>query len=321
MVFRVEDIPEESRDDPQLASHRWNTEVRWKQAFDKASEEVYQRSLGEVPRSNGPIDPSRRHPLHQHWHHDHRWYPGRDHYSAAPYSSHESRSLTTGGMVPITASRHEARRRHHRAVAQEFVSSEFTDTAVIASSQPHDHPDNGKPATIIRNIRRTHVTSRHHPGTRNTSIVVIPDSIVIPNEMAPPPESSSIGADTTSPAEQSLAEQQHSNDWSDDAASPRQAKRTKIWENDRLEGKFDKLDLLCSATLELGPLQDNPTGCSCPKSKCIALYCDCFKAGRRCNPNTCTCLNCKNTIAESGPNGARSKVRGGVGPTSSLIFM
>lgn len=49
---------------------------------------------------------------------------------------------------------------------------------------------------------------------------------------------------------------------------------------------LDKLDLLCQATLEIGPLQENPTGCSCPKSKCIALYCDCFKAGRRCDPQT-----------------------------------
>ena len=70
---------------------------------------------------------------------------------------------------------------------------------------------------------------------------------------------------------------------------------------------FDKLDLLCSATLEIGELHDNPTGCSCPKSKCVALYCDCFKAGRRCNQTQCSCVQCKNTIAESGVDGARTK--------------
>lgn len=70
---------------------------------------------------------------------------------------------------------------------------------------------------------------------------------------------------------------------------------------------FDKLDLLCTATLEIGELYDNSTGCSCPKSKCVALYCDCFKAGRRCHPNRCSCLDCKNTIAESGIDGARTK--------------
>jgi len=71
--------------------------------------------------------------------------------------------------------------------------------------------------------------------------------------------------------------------------------------------QFDKLDLLCSATLEMGPLHDNPLGCSCPKSKCVALYCDCFKAGRRCDPKTCSCMDCKNTVGESGRNGARTK--------------
>ena len=70
--------------------------------------------------------------------------------------------------------------------------------------------------------------------------------------------------------------------------------------------KFDMLDMLSTVTMEIGPLQENPSGCSCPKSKCIALYCDCFKAGRRCSPGTCSCLNCKNTVDESGINGART---------------
>lgn len=70
---------------------------------------------------------------------------------------------------------------------------------------------------------------------------------------------------------------------------------------------IDKLDLLVEATLEIGPLAENPSGCSCPKSKCIALYCECFKAGRRCDPGTCSCVDCKNTINESGPDGARTK--------------
>lgn len=75
---------------------------------------------------------------------------------------------------------------------------------------------------------------------------------------------------------------------------------------------LDKLDLLCSATLEMGPLHDNPMGCSCPKSKCVALYCDCFKAGRRCDPGMCTCLDCHNTLVESGANGARTRAIRGI---------
>lgn len=74
----------------------------------------------------------------------------------------------------------------------------------------------------------------------------------------------------------------------------------------RARPSYQRLDLLVSACLEMGPMHDFTTGCSCPKSKCIALYCDCFKAGRRCDPDTCACFDCKNTVSESGPNGARS---------------
>lgn len=73
----------------------------------------------------------------------------------------------------------------------------------------------------------------------------------------------------------------------------------------RVKG-LDGLDLLVMASLEMAPLKENPSGCSCPKSKCVALYCECFKAGRRCDPGSCTCVNCKNTLDESGPQGART---------------
>ena len=66
------------------------------------------------------------------------------------------------------------------------------------------------------------------------------------------------------------------------------------------------LDLLVMASMEVAPMKEGPPGCSCPKSRCVALYCDCFKAGRRCEEGLCTCVKCKNTIDESGPHGART---------------
>lgn len=312
-MFRVDEGLEETRDDPQMSStQRWDGETNWSPTFVDATGEIYQRSFREaLSRSTHPAHSSRREQIHHSWHHDHGWYAARGCYNAAPYPSLESRQRATGGMVPISASRLEARHRHHRIHSYRFKSSDSKDASAVTSSQSHDPNDNYTSSGIIRDAGRSHVISRQHSHTRNTSIVLIPESIVIPKEISPPPptaEPSPLGADaTTSPMEHSIAVK-HSSDCSDGTLSPRDAKRSKISEKDRLEGKFDKLDLLCSATLELGPLQENPTGCSCPKSKCIALYCDCFKAGRRCNPATCTCLSCKNTIAESGPNGARSKV-------------
>ncbi len=126
------------------------------------------------------------------------------------------------------------------------------------------------------------------------SHIVIPANVILPKEISPLSETNS------------LTDGSHGKRSGKRIESSPPSKRSKIGE--ALEVRFDKLDLLCAATLDLGPLQENPAGCSCPKSKCIALYCDCFKAGRRCNPDTCSCLNCKNTVEESGPDGARSKV-------------
>lgn len=37
------------------------------------------------------------------------------------------------------------------------------------------------------------------------------------------------------------------------------------------------------------------------------LYCECFRNGKVCNANECGCVSCKNTIANSGPHGIRTK--------------
>eukprot|EP00540_Astrosyne_radiata_P007381 CAMPEP_0116855626 /NCGR_PEP_ID=MMETSP0418-20121206/19395_1 /TAXON_ID=1158023 /ORGANISM="Astrosyne radiata, Strain 13vi08-1A" /LENGTH=456 /DNA_ID=CAMNT_0004488805 /DNA_START=310 /DNA_END=1678 /DNA_ORIENTATION=+ len=58
------------------------------------------------------------------------------------------------------------------------------------------------------------------------------------------------------------------------------------------------LGLLCDTAVDVGPLRDPPPGCSCPRSLCVKLYCDCFRSGRTCKDH-CTCSNCENTVAES----------------------
>ena len=40
---------------------------------------------------------------------------------------------------------------------------------------------------------------------------------------------------------------------------------------------------------------DTVSSCSCKKSKCLKLYCDCFQSGKVCDPNECECKGCKNT--------------------------
>ena len=70
--------------------------------------------------------------------------------------------------------------------------------------------------------------------------------------------------------------------------------------------KFDKLHMLCLVSSQLSSEQNEPRICSCPKSQCIKLYCECFQAGRKCSEK-CKCKHCKNTEVESGPNGARTR--------------
>ena len=138
------------------------------------------------------------------------------------------------------------------------------------------------------------LTKRYNSDTRHRSRVVFPQNITIPKAISP---------SLNCPASERLTKRSNSIALDRSALPP-----TKKSKKGVVEEGFDKLDLLCSATLDLGPLQENPTGCSCPKSRCVALYCDCFKAGRRCDPIKCSCLNCLNTVNESGPQGARSRV-------------
>eukprot|EP00588_Corethron_pennatum_P005452 CAMPEP_0194287186 /NCGR_PEP_ID=MMETSP0169-20130528/34181_1 /TAXON_ID=218684 /ORGANISM="Corethron pennatum, Strain L29A3" /LENGTH=628 /DNA_ID=CAMNT_0039033817 /DNA_START=115 /DNA_END=1997 /DNA_ORIENTATION=+ len=40
-------------------------------------------------------------------------------------------------------------------------------------------------------------------------------------------------------------------------------------------------------------------GCTCKKSKCLKLYCQCFAASALCDPSSCRCLVCMNTAAHN----------------------
>eukprot|EP00522_Entomoneis_paludosa_P004130 CAMPEP_0172474486 /NCGR_PEP_ID=MMETSP1065-20121228/69383_1 /TAXON_ID=265537 /ORGANISM="Amphiprora paludosa, Strain CCMP125" /LENGTH=431 /DNA_ID=CAMNT_0013232669 /DNA_START=965 /DNA_END=2257 /DNA_ORIENTATION=- len=117
--------------------------------------------------------------------------------------------------------------------------------------------------------------------------------VAISNEEAVPPDSGSVQSNVDEAVEAKKDSCKRS-------ISPSPEATTK-----RVKG-LDGLDLLVMASLEMVPLKESPSGCSCPKSKCIALYCECFKAGRRCDHGSCTCVGCKNTIDESGPQGART---------------
>ena len=275
---RTGTAPQETRDEP--------TPRRWDAGRPAVS---YGRFYHDSRRMvNTRYDPP--HPqVQRHWQHPqhHRW----QRLVHPPQPSFAAR-----GMVPLARSDIQVAPYPKPAVHGSVCRFSPYNRKKPGSSQARfDYSSNEPNPSHGSNIRQ------------HTSVVIIPPNLVIPREIVPSP------ADRvdTSPTDQSF-QGKRSSVSSEGSSSTHQNKRSKfplmVPFRPSQSGKFDKLDLLCAATLDLGPLQHNPTGCSCPKSKCIALYCDCFKAGRRCDPHKCSCLNCKNTLTESGPDGARSKV-------------
>ncbi|KAL3778477.1 hypothetical protein HJC23_001282 [Cyclotella cryptica] len=53
-----------------------------------------------------------------------------------------------------------------------------------------------------------------------------------------------------------------------------------------------------------GPTLD--IGCRCSRTRCLKLYCDCFRGGKICT-SSCSCTSCLNTKGESGEHGERTK--------------
>eukprot|EP00934_Nitzschia_sp_Nitz4_P002722 Nitzschia sp. Nitz4//scaffold64_size103689//51574//53283//NITZ4_004436-RA/size103689-snap-gene-0.117-mRNA-1//1//CDS//3329556130//2712//frame0 len=220
--------------------------------------------------------------------HPHRRFPV---YSCREYSIARHSQPGVGGMVPIDRDE-DSTPRHHQVSSLGSSERRVQDNRTFWSRSRH-HPNLTE--NTLYDTRKDDKCRKTQP---KSNVVVIPDTIIIPRELAPGPNNSSISTSERAPRKPEAKF---------DTNSPQRKRLKGNSEGQPFEGQFDKLNLLCSTTLGLGPLQDNPTGCSCPKSKCVALYCDCFKAGRRCSPNACTCLNCKNTVAESGKDGARTK--------------
>lgn len=80
-------------------------------------------------------------------------------------------------------------------------------------------------------------------------------------------------------------------------------KRPKV---DQKRNNMGMLDLLCAASEQLRKQLEMAKSCSCPRSRCIKLYCECFQSGRKCT-GKCSCKKCKNNVYESGPEGARTR--------------
>lgn len=71
--------------------------------------------------------------------------------------------------------------------------------------------------------------------------------------------------------------------------------------------------MLIYAATKRAPGEDDDSGddleklfCTCPKSRCLKLYCVCFQRAVLCDAVSCMCSNCKNTMKHAGPNGART---------------
>lgn len=58
--------------------------------------------------------------------------------------------------------------------------------------------------------------------------------------------------------------------------------------------------------------------CNCTRSKCLKLYCNCFKIGRFCT-NQCECINCKNRCDSDDRRRALRKIRNGCSVSDRVL--
>lgn len=64
------------------------------------------------------------------------------------------------------------------------------------------------------------------------------------------------------------------------------------------------LDLLVDVSCSIGTKLE--LGCRCAKTRCLKLYCDCFRGTKLCT-SRCQCIECLNTAEESGPDGIKTR--------------
>lgn len=231
------------------------------------------------------------------------------------YREPQRRWNATAPTLPEDAS-------HDSRIDQRTISVAHTNLAhSSASSLSSSREWHGSNATISDDVKPSPMTIEMKPSSHSdTSTSSQPTPMTIemkPSGHSEASASSSLGAteDSVSTAEPTVEDAATRaidssaiyrpvvSEESPQSYQPAPAKRSRHAYD---QSATSSLELLCAATLDLGPLQENASGCSCPRSHCIKLYCDCFKAGRRCS-SKCSCTNCKNTVAESGINGQRTR--------------
>ena len=219
----------------------------------------------------------------------------------------ESMSSRMGGMTPVESHERAARtwssHSHHDSIyipaTMHNSKAETEDTLVKSSSSsimrrgPNSNNDTkASPAVEVNPSEQSDESSL------STAALTVQDT--------PPSNDDRLGDRAKRFNESSFGSRPVISEYSNQSYEPAPSKRMRPAYDYPIADATNSLELLCSATLDLGPLQENATGCSCPRSNCIKLYCDCFKAGRRCT-SKCSCTNCKNTAAESGINGERTR--------------
>ena len=187
------------------------------------------------------------------WNQSSTWYPRRNHFVANASCHAFERVSRHSGMVPISHEITQVGTLHPKHSSPYHPKHSRVIPHQVGAAEWH-RGHHGRPhAPHTSSARGGRLTSLGVPMSR----VVIPNNIVIPREITV----STVSRESASPTEESIGKRSIESQ-SSSPSPPPAAKRAKTRE--ALEG-FDKLDLLCTATLELGPLQDNPAGCSCPK--------------------------------------------------------